>query len=129
MKPISKIYPISHLQPTNDVAPILTPQTGASQYATQQARPRLISRTPTFFVIGCETQGDRVYAVTLVGYENALVSISPSVRKRKREPTWRSETFALEHMPEVTPTSSAGDLSAFRAQREVNVAGYSARDG
>ena len=56
----------SHLQTTNDIARILTPQTGPSQYATQQARPRPILRPATFFVIGCETQGDRVYAVTLV---------------------------------------------------------------
>jgi len=42
---------------------------------------------------------------------------------------WCSITFPLEHMPEVTPTSSAGDLRAFHAQRHVDVAGYSARDG
>jgi len=42
---------------------------------------------------------------------------------------WRSVTFPLEHMPEVTPASSAGDLCAFHAQSEVDVAGYSARDG
>ena len=59
-------YTTSHLQTANDIAHILAPQTGPSQYATQQARPRPILRPATFFVIGCETQGDRVYAVTLV---------------------------------------------------------------
>jgi len=80
---IKNQYPkyTSRLQTTNNVAHILTAQPGAFQYATQQALPRL----PTFFVIGCETQGDRVYAVTFVGYENALVSISPSETKRAKE--------------------------------------------
>jgi len=102
-------YTTTHLQTTNDIAHLLTSQTGPSQYATQQARPRPILRHPTFFLIGCKTQGDRVYAVTLVG--------------------WRSVTFPLEHMAKVPPTSSAGDLRALHAQRHVDVAGHSARDG
>ena len=57
-------YTIYLLQTTCDECP----QIGASQYATQQARPRLVSRYPTFFVIWIETQGDRVYAVAFVGY-------------------------------------------------------------
>ena len=32
-------------------------------------------------------------------------------------------------MPEVTPTGIADYLRAFHARREVDVAGYSARDG
>jgi hypothetical protein len=38
-------------------------------------------------------------------------------------------SLSLEHMAEVTPTSSTGDLRADHTERTVLVAGYSARDG
>lgn len=52
---------------------ILPPKSSASQYAAQQARPRFMSRTPTLFVIRIETEGDRVYAVALVGWGSGSV--------------------------------------------------------
>ena len=105
------------------------PQTGASQYATQQARPRLISRDPTFFVIWIETQGDRVLRSGIRWLHKRSMPVSLQRNERSEGgATWRSVTFAPKHVLEVTQRQYRRPR-AFHAQRMVDVAGYGAWDG
>jgi len=87
----------------------LTPRTGASQYVTQQAGPRLIS---TFFLIWTETQGDRVDAVAFVGYTNDQGRYLSSERKEAKEPFC---DLTFDHMLDVTPKGNIVDLGPFHA--------------
>ena len=64
---------------------ILTPKSNASQCATQQARPRLMSGAPTLFVFRSEIERDRVYTVALVGCTKPVPGSVISQERMDRE--------------------------------------------
>ena len=67
--------------------------------------------------------------MTLVGYANGLGQHLSSGKKDAKGRTWRCVSLSPEYMPEVTLTSSTGDLRPSHSRRVVYVAGYGAWDG